>query len=111
MLAEAYRIKLQPYLTVLPVGARHNATVSIAETQVIAGHLGPAGARLMTAASTSFVDAMHVTALISVLIAAIGAVTIGIWMPGRKAGASRAGHPVAVLPAAESATGAGALDA
>ena len=111
VLAEAYRIKLQPYLTVLPVGARHNATVSIAETQVIAGHLGPAGARLMTAASTSFVDAMHVTALISVLIAAIGAVTIGIWMPGRKAGASRAGHPVAVLPAAESATGAGALDA
>jgi EmrB/QacA subfamily drug resistance transporter len=115
VLAEAYRIKLQPYLTVLPAGARHNATVSIAETQVLAGQLGPAGARLMTAASSSFVDAMHVTALISVLIAAVGAVAIGIWMPGRAAAASRAageaGLPVAVIPAAEAATGAGALDA
>ena len=61
--------------------------MSIAQTQVIAAHLGPAGARLMTAANASFVDAMHVAALISVLIAVIGAVAIGIWMPGRTAAA------------------------
>ena len=84
VLAQAYRARLQPYLTVLPAGARQNATVSIAQTQVIAQHLGPAGARLLTAASSSFVGAMHVTALFSVLIAAAGAVTIGFWMPGRR---------------------------
>jgi len=45
----------------------------------------PAGSRLMAAASTSFVGAMHVTALISVLIAAIGAIAVWIWTPGRAA--------------------------
>ncbi|HSR84749.1 MAG TPA: MFS transporter [Streptosporangiaceae bacterium] len=83
VLAQTYRTRLQPYLTILPGGARHNATTSIAQTQVIASHLGPAGDRLLTAASTSFVGAMHVTALISVLIAIVGAFTVWIWMPGR----------------------------
>jgi MFS family permease len=83
VLAQVYRSRLQPFLGVLPAGARHNATVSIAQTQVLAAHLGPAGARLMAAASSSFVVAMHVTALISVLIAAAGAVAVAIWMPGR----------------------------
>ena len=44
VLADVYRSRLQPYLTVLPPGARQSATVSIAQTQVIAQHLGPAGA-------------------------------------------------------------------
>jgi len=83
ILAQAYRVRLQPYLTVVPAAARHTATVSIAQTQVIAEHLGPSGTRLLTAASTSFVHAMHVTAIFSVLVAAIGAVAVGVWMPGR----------------------------
>jgi EmrB/QacA subfamily drug resistance transporter len=111
VLADAYRSRLQPYLGVLPPGLRHTATVSIAQTQVIAAHLGPSGSRLMTAASASFVDAMHVAALISVLIAVLGAVAIGIWMPGRQAAT---GGAVAREPApghAEVITNAGALDA
>ena len=83
VLAEAYRTRLHPYLIILPVGAGHNATISIAQTQVIASHRGPGGDRLLTAASTSFVAAMHVTALISALIAFVGAFTVWIWTPGR----------------------------
>jgi MFS family permease len=83
VLAQSYRGRLQPYLTVLPASARHGATVSIAQTQVAAAHLGPAGGRLLSAASAAFVGAMHLTALISVLIALVGAVTVWIWMPGR----------------------------
>jgi MFS family permease len=85
VLAQAYRARLQPYLGVLPPGARQGATVSIAQTQVVAQRLGPAGVRLMAAASSSFVSAMHVAALISVVIAAAGAVAMSIWMPGRNA--------------------------
>jgi MFS family permease len=91
VLAQAYRARLQPYLSVLPAGARHGATVSIAQTQVIAAHLGPAGDRLMAAASTSFVGAMHVTGLISVLIAVVGAITVWIWMPGKPTTVPEAG--------------------
>jgi EmrB/QacA subfamily drug resistance transporter len=111
VLAQAYRDRLQPYLGVLAPAVRHNATVSIAQTQVIAAHLGPAGARLLAAASASFVDAMHVAALISVLIALIGAVAIAIWMPGRTAAVGDAVAREAVLDSAEAVANAGALDA
>ncbi len=111
VLADAYRARLQPYLGVLPPGARHNATVSIAQTQVIAAHLGPAGARLMAAASASFVGAMHVAALISVLIALIGAAAIGVWMPGRTATAPGTGPRDPAHDSAEVVSNAGALDA
>ena len=110
VLAEVYRARLQPYLTVLPAASRSGATVSIAQTQVVAAHLGPAGTRLMTAASSSFVAAMHVTALISVLIAVAGAVAVAIWMPGRVT-AGRA--PAAPVPPAGAADviPTGAVDA
>ena len=111
VLADAYRARLQPYLGVLPPGVRHTATVSIAQTQVIAAHLGPAGSRLMTAASASFVDAMHVAALISVLIAVLGAVAIGVWMPGRAAAAGGAATREIAPGPGEIVTNAGVLDA
>jgi EmrB/QacA subfamily drug resistance transporter len=109
VLAQVYRARLQPFLTVLPAAARPGATVSIAQTQVVAAHLGPAGARLMTAASSSFVAAMHVTALISVLIAAAGAVAVAIWMPGRVPASPVAATPVPSAGAADVI--AGAVDA
>ena len=90
VLAQVYRAGLTPYLSVLPARARGGATVSIAQTQQLAAQLGPAGDRLLTAASSSFVDAMHVTALIAVLIAAAGAIAIAAWMPGRRAAAEPA---------------------
>jgi EmrB/QacA subfamily drug resistance transporter len=109
VLAQAYRGRLQPHLTGLPAAARQNATVSIAQTQVIAGRLGPAGARLLAAANSSYVDAMHIAAAISVLIAAVGAVAISLWMPGRKVrSASAAGH---AMHAGDAVTSAGVVDA
>lgn len=84
VLAQAYRPRLSPYLSVLPAGARKSATVSIAQTQQIALQLGPAGHRLLIEASASFVDAMHLAALIAVLIAVAGAAAIATWMPGRR---------------------------
>jgi EmrB/QacA subfamily drug resistance transporter len=84
VLAQVYRSRLNPYLTVLPAKARTGATVSIAETQQLAQQLGPAGHRLLSAASASFVDAMHLTSLISVLIAVAGAAAVAVWMPGRR---------------------------
>jgi EmrB/QacA subfamily drug resistance transporter len=110
VLAQAYRARLQPYLGVLPASARAGATVSIAQTQVIAHQLGPAGVRLMTAASSSFVAAMHVAALISVVIAAGGAVAIGIWMPGRNARLGSDASAEAAV-AGDAVASAGALDA
>jgi EmrB/QacA subfamily drug resistance transporter len=95
VLAQAYRARLAPFLGVLPAAARQNATLSIAQTQAVAHHLGPAGARLAIAASSSFVGAMHVAALISVLIAAAGAVTIAFWMPGRAPEKAPAGDVLA----------------
>jgi EmrB/QacA subfamily drug resistance transporter len=93
VLAQVYRNRLTPYLAVVPAHARAGATVSIAQTQQIAVQLGPAGHRLLAAASTSFVDAMHLTSLISVVIALAGAAAVAVWMPGRSAGARPA--PVA----------------
>jgi EmrB/QacA subfamily drug resistance transporter len=111
VLAQAYRARLRPYLGVVPPGARHSATVSIAQTQVIAAHLGPAGGRLLTAASASFVDAMHLAALISVLIAVAGAVAIGFWMPGRAATVGAGVMREPPLAPGEVVTSVGAPDA
>jgi MFS family permease len=83
VLAQAYRARLTPYLSVLPARARAGATISIAQTQQLAHQLGPAGSRLLSAASRSFVDSMHVTSVISLVIAVLGAVATAIWMPGR----------------------------
>jgi MFS transporter, DHA2 family, multidrug resistance protein len=92
VLAQAYRLRLTPYLTVLPERARAGATVSIAQTQQLALQLGPAGQRLLSAAGQSFVDAMHVTSLISIVIALAGAAAMAIWMPGRRAIAQPGPH-------------------
>jgi EmrB/QacA subfamily drug resistance transporter len=83
VLAQAYRGQLAPQLTALTPAARTAATASIAQTQAIAQQLGPAGHGLLTAANAAFVHAMHVTSLISVIIAILGAAAIAVWMPGR----------------------------
>ncbi len=87
ILAQAYRTRLAPSLGALPAARRLAATQSIAATQAAAGHLGPAGAALLRLADRSFVHAMHVTTVVSAVIAATGAVLIAIWMPGLRAAA------------------------
>jgi MFS family permease len=93
VLAQAYRLRLAPYLSVLPARERAGATTSIAQTQQLAQQLGPAGGRLLSAASQSFVDSMHVTSLISIVIALAGAVAMAVWMPGRRVNATAGPQP------------------
>jgi EmrB/QacA subfamily drug resistance transporter len=89
IVAQVYRNQLSPYLTGLRPGVRAAATQSIAQTQVIAHGLGHAGTRLLTQASLAFVHGMHVAALVSVVIAVLGAAATAAWMPGRRAAAAR----------------------
>jgi len=83
ILAQAYRARLWPYLSVLPRAARYTATQSIAATQAAA--LGHHGASLLAAANRAFVASMHVALLISALVATAGAALMAIWLPGRRA--------------------------
>ena len=100
VLAQAYRAQLAPHLGALPPAARNSAFASIAATQAAAQQLGPAGRSLLTAADQSFVHAMHLTSVISCVIAVLGAVTVTIWMPGRQPGAPEARpEPQAIQPA------------
>jgi EmrB/QacA subfamily drug resistance transporter len=112
VLAQAYRAQLTPHLTALPPAARNSAFASIAATQAAAQQLGPAGRSLLTAADQSFVHAMHLTTVISFIIALLGAVVLVIWMPGRQPqaraaqpGQQAAGHGEAPAEAARSGAG------
>jgi EmrB/QacA subfamily drug resistance transporter len=106
IVAQAYRTRLAPDLASLPPSLRVTATQSIAQTQTIAHGLGRAGTRLVTAADSSFVHAMHLAASVSVVIAVLGAIATAAWMPGRKAAglrdreaAASSGDPVLTGPA------------
>jgi hypothetical protein len=104
VLAQAYRAQLGPRLGVLPAAVRGPATASIAATQAAAQHLGPAGRGLLAAADQSFVHAMHLTSVISFVIAVLGAGAMVIWMPGRRPATRPAAEPVqAAVPASATA--------
>jgi EmrB/QacA subfamily drug resistance transporter len=96
ILAQAYRTRLTPHLTAVPAAARVTATLSIAQTQAIAAHLGPAGPALLAAAGAAFVHGMHLAAVTSVGIALLGAAATLAWMPGR---AARPAEPGTATPA------------
>ncbi len=82
ILAQVYRSQLSPHLAGLPASARQTATASITGAQAVAQQLGPAGNRLLAPASDAFVNAMHVTSLISAAVAVVGAIVVFVWMPG-----------------------------
>jgi predicted MFS family arabinose efflux permease len=91
ILARVYRADLAPGLHVLPAGSRAAATESIAATESAAERLGHGGAGLISLAGHSFVHAMHVTTVFSAVIAAVGAVVIAMWMPGRRTSSRQTG--------------------
>jgi EmrB/QacA subfamily drug resistance transporter len=98
ILARSYRSGLSSHLAAIPAAARSTATQSVAATQAVASRLGTAGRALAADADHSFVAAMHATTLVSGIIAAAGAVLIGIWMPDARA-ASRARPTTSAEPA------------
>ncbi|MFI8994852.1 MFS transporter [Streptomyces sp. NPDC053542] len=88
LLSAAYRDRIQGTLDSvpgLPAGARHAAGESIEATLGVAEKLGPAGRQLAAAANDAFVHAMHVTALGSATVAVVGALVVGLFLPGKAA--------------------------
>jgi EmrB/QacA subfamily drug resistance transporter len=82
ILAEEYRSRLQPALSVLPAAARGTASQSIAATQAVAQQAGAAGHSILGPADVAFTQAMHTTSLIAAAITLAGALVVLRWMPG-----------------------------
>ncbi|WP_406305412.1 MFS transporter [Streptomyces sp. NBC_00879] len=83
LLATHYRSGIEEHLGALPAGARDAAGESIEATLAAAESLGPAGKALIGPANEAFLDAMHLTSLCSAVIAVVGAVVVGAFLPGR----------------------------
>ncbi|MFF2701701.1 MFS transporter [Streptomyces cyaneofuscatus] len=84
VLSTVYRGDIEGHLGAVPAGARAAAGESIEATLGVAEKLGPvAGKPLVAAANDAFISAMHVTALGSAAVALIGALVVGLYLPGR----------------------------
>ncbi|MEE1751305.1 MFS transporter [Streptomyces sp. SP18CS02] len=97
LLSATYRGEIEGHLGAVPPAGREAAGESIEGTLAAADSLGPAGAELVARANEAFLDAMHVTALGSVVVALAGAVVVAVFLPGRGAGR---GHPPRVAEGA-----------
>jgi MFS transporter, DHA2 family, multidrug resistance protein len=83
VVAAAYRINMADTVQALPEPARHAASESLAGTYGVAAGLGPAGRALLAPANAAFVDAMHLAAIGSAVMALIGMVVVLVWLPRR----------------------------
>ncbi|MCX4484224.1 DHA2 family efflux MFS transporter permease subunit [Streptomyces anulatus] len=100
VLSTVYRGDIEGHLGAVPAGVREVAGESIEATLGVAEKLGPvAGKPLVAAANDAFVSAMHVTALGSAAVALIGAVVVGLFLPGRTPEAT--GAPAEATPEKE----------
>ncbi|ROQ71061.1 Antiseptic resistance protein [Streptomyces sp. ADI92-24] len=106
VLSAVYRGDIEGHLGALPAAARDTAAESIEATLGIAEKMGPAGAPLVAAAHDAFLDAMHVTAISSAVVALLGAIVVALFLPGRTPAAQSPtrddaqGEPTASAPAA-----------
>ncbi|MFF3482335.1 MFS transporter [Streptomyces sp. NPDC002701] len=80
VLSAAYRSGIED---ALPPAARHEAGESIEATLGFAAKLGPEGDALVGPANDAFLHAMHVTALCGAGVALVGALVVGLFLPGR----------------------------
>ncbi|MFJ2029158.1 MFS transporter [Streptosporangium sp. NPDC087985] len=85
LLSATYRDEIAPALTGLPDQLRHIAGESLTGTLGVAQGLGAPGAVLIEPAKRAFIDGMHVTALVSAVIALLGALVALKWLPGKNA--------------------------
>ncbi|MBL1088796.1 MULTISPECIES: MFS transporter [Streptomyces] len=96
LLSTSYRDRIQGVLDAvpgLPDGARHAAGESIEATLGLAERMGAPGRPLVIAANDAFVHAMHVTALGSATVSAIGALVVLAFLPGKKGPAPQSAEP------------------
>ncbi|RPK75285.1 Antiseptic resistance protein [Streptomyces sp. ADI97-07] len=101
VLSTVYRGDIEGHLGGVPAAARDVAGESIEATLGVAARMGPEGRPLVTAANDAFISAMHVTALGSAAVALIGAVVVGLFLPGRQRLPD--GVPAAPAPEADQA--------
>jgi EmrB/QacA subfamily drug resistance transporter len=84
VLSAVYRDDIAGAVGGLPAGAQETAGNSISGAYGVAGQAGPAGAELMAKANDAFINAMHYAAVGSVVFALLGALTVFIWLPGKR---------------------------
>ncbi|MGW4204676.1 MFS transporter [Streptomyces sp. NPDC004726] len=85
VLSARYRGEIEGHLHDLPGATREAAGESIEGTLAVAEKLGPSGQALIGHAHEAFLDAMHLTAIGSAAVALIGALLVGLFLPGRPA--------------------------
>ncbi|MER7499900.1 MFS transporter [Nonomuraea pusilla] len=83
VLSSSYRGEIAPALAGLPADVQHKGGESIMATVGLAQALGERGQALIKPAFSAFVDGMHVTALVSAVIALVGVAVVARWMPGK----------------------------
>ncbi|QFY08132.1 DHA2 family efflux MFS transporter permease subunit [Nonomuraea phyllanthi] len=83
VLSSNYRSEITPSLAGLPADVQHSAGESIVQTMGVVQALGDRGQALMKPAFDAFIDGMHVTALVSAVIALLGVAVVARWMPGK----------------------------
>ncbi|MFH8803508.1 MFS transporter [Streptomyces sp. NPDC017936] len=83
VLSTSYRGGIEDDLGALPAGLRETAGESIEATLGVAAKLGARGGALVEPADAAFLHAMHVTALWGAGVAVVGAVVVGVFLPGR----------------------------
>ncbi len=84
VLAAVYRADMAGALTGLPAGAKDAAGASISGAYGVAAQAGPAAAELVARANDAFIHAMHYAAVGSTVFALLGALTVFIWLPGKR---------------------------
>ncbi|MGY1784272.1 MFS transporter [Geodermatophilus sp. SYSU D00698] len=102
VLATAYAANVRGAVDVLPAGLRDEASTSVAATLELAGatadearaagdaELAAAADALADTARDAFVAAMHLTAVGTAAAAAVAAVVVLVWLPGRRETGARA---------------------
>ncbi|MCV7020239.1 MFS transporter, partial [Mycolicibacterium aichiense] len=83
VLAAQYSSALAPALAAFPEQVRDAAADSLAAAMEIAQQLGPAGARLVEAATAAFIDAMGLSLVVLATALAVVAAIVAVWAPGR----------------------------
>ncbi|TDC10226.1 DHA2 family efflux MFS transporter permease subunit [Nonomuraea longispora] len=83
VLSSSYRGEMAPVLAALPADAQHAAGESIMGTMTVAQSMGEQGQALIQPAYAAFVEGMHVTAMVSAVVALLGVVVVARWMPGK----------------------------
>ncbi|WP_328365856.1 MFS transporter [Streptomyces sp. NBC_00445] len=99
VLSAAYRTGVEDKLGVLPADVRHTAGESIEATLGVAAKLGPQGQSLIAPAHDAFLHAMHLTALCGAGVAVIGAVVVGLFLPGKPAARQESEEEQELVPA------------